>query len=285
MNRLLRDVLDATGGVVSCTIFPELRGPVTVAARKKALVNVLPSVYVHADLRGDWRAFAVAAMLWHPDAVITGRAAAALGAWAEAGPRTIEVANVRTALLRPGFTFTSRPVPPELTTVRDGIRYTSPALTALDLAPETDGNSIDDVLRAKAATLHGMRRALDLTPGRIGNTDRRRLLFDSRGNPWSRGERMAHHHLYAAGITGWITNSPIVCDGYQFYLDLDFLNCPLVAEIDGAGHLKPEQFEHDLWRRNLITLHGRTMMNFTMSQVRDGSEFIRSIRRGLDQYR
>lgn len=53
----------------------------------------------------------------------------------------------------------------------------------------------------------------------------------------------------------------------------------------GVEHLKPDRFEYNLLRRNLVALHGRSVMNFTMAQARDERELVRSIRQGPDLYR
>jgi hypothetical protein len=68
-----------------------------------------------------------------------------------------------------GFLFTRRRIPPELIRERDGLRFTDPALTAIDLADLDCADGIDIALRARAATLAGMHEALRLSRKRRGN--------------------------------------------------------------------------------------------------------------------
>ena len=94
---------------------------------------------------------------------------------------------------RPGYTFSRRHIPAELIVERAGLRYTAPALTAIDLATFACADAIDIALRTRAATLEGMYQALRLTPNRVGNQQRLKLLIDSRNEPWSAAERLQEH--------------------------------------------------------------------------------------------
>jgi hypothetical protein len=71
------------------------------------------------------------------------------------------------------------------------------------------GDAIDEALRARATTLQDLHCALQLTCARIGNAARRRLLVDSKDEPWSAGERKFHRLLRDAGITAWKANQPL----------------------------------------------------------------------------
>lgn len=170
---------------------------------------------------------------------------------------------------------------PELTTTRPGIRISSPSLTAIDLAPASRGYSIDDALRTRTATIAGMYSALGLTAWRKGNTARRRLLLDSRSEPWSSRERLAHRLLRGAGITRWRANVPIICDGNLFFQDIAMDDCPLVIEIDGKQHLDPAAADYDRWRGNLLLLAGKQVLRFTAERLDDPEGFIDVIRRAL----
>ena len=125
-----------------------------------------------------------------------------------------EVEAAVRCVLKPqqGFSFSRRRIPDELIAVRGGLRYTTPALTAIDLATSACSDAIDIALRGRAATLSGMYEALRMTPHRTGNLERLRLLIDSRNEPWSAAERLSHRLLRAAGITGWRTNLPVEID-------------------------------------------------------------------------
>jgi hypothetical protein len=142
----------------------------------------------------------------HPDAVVFGGAAARMSFWPDAPMRTIDVAAPTRVASRPGYTFSRRHIPAELVVERAGLRFTTPALTAIDLATFECADAIDIALRTRVATLEGMYEALRLTPNRAGNQQRLRLLIDSRNEPWSAAERLAHRILRAARLTGWEAN-------------------------------------------------------------------------------
>ncbi len=246
------------------------------------LVPVLPGVHLRADVASapGWRAAAVTR--WRPDAVLCGEIAAHLTFWSELTPNTIEVAQ-HTTLRRSGFTFHRRSIPPDLVLDRGMARLTTPALTALDLAVPTDGESIDRVLRAKMARIGDLEAALAMTPGRVGNRDRRRLLLDSRAEPWSVAERCSHKLLHGAAITGWRANRPIVLDGRLYFLDIAFWPIGLVIEIDGREfHIGADAFEVDRRRQNALVLGRWTVLRFTYRRLIDEPEqVLAEIRAGI----
>lgn len=267
MHRHLSELLHLSAGVVSRRRYPELATQFDHLCRRGDLVAALPGVYVHRDVSRDWRTLARAVGEWDERAVIVGEAAAALTFWPELTPRTLEVAGRRATFRRPGFTISRRVVPGELVTRIGGARIASPALTAIDLVPRHGGDAIDRALRSRMATLAGMHRAMELTPSRDGNTDRRLMLLDSRDEPWSGAERLTHRVFRGAGITGWHTNVPIVCDGHQFFQDVAFDDIPVVVEIDGRVHLRPDIFETDRRRGNYLLLAGKQVLHFTWMMV------------------
>jgi very-short-patch-repair endonuclease len=166
---------------------------------------------------------------------------------------------------------------------RRGVRFTSPALTALDLCDELGGDGIDTALRTRAATLNGMRAAIESTRGRAGNHHRRRLLLDSRDEPWSAAERLIHRLLRAAGITGWRANLAVPTLGSIYYLDVGFERQMLAVEIDGRLHETDRgTFESDRWRQNQLVLQGWRVLRFTWSMLTQHPELvIQAIRQAL----
>jgi len=250
--------------------------------RLGTLVPVLPGVHLRADVAGvaDWRAAAVSA--WRPDATLCGAIAAHLSFWRELPVTTIEVAY-HTSLRRSGFSFQRRTVPLDLVIHRGATRLTAPALTALDLAVATDGDSIDNVLRSKVARIDDLRAALAAIPGRIGNRERRRLLLESRAEPWSVAERLAHKILHQAGITGWLANRPVVLDGQTYFLDIAFPGIRLVLEIDGREfHTKSDVFESDRRRQNDLVLARFTVLRFTYRRLVDEpDQVLADVRAGI----
>lgn len=246
------------------------------------LVPILPGVHLRTDVATStlWRAAAAAA--WRPDSVLFGEIAAHLTFWKELQVDSIAVAH-HTTLQRPGFRFQRRAIPPELTAHRGEMRLTVPALTALDLAVATDGSSIDHVLRSRTARISELREALAGTPHRSGNARRRRLLLDSRAEPWSAAERLAHTMLHSAGIDGWRANLPVVLRGQTYFLDVAFRHLRLVLEIDGREfHTGSQVFESDRVRQNALVLSHWTVLRFTYRRlVEEPQDVLSEIRAGI----
>lgn len=283
MHKALIELLEINLGLVSRRIDSQFKGPIDYAVRAGELVRILPSVYAHRDLAADWYARVRAVGLWQPDAVITGPAAAALTFWPDAEPPTIHVAGARVRRTVPGFRFSTRVIPPELVATRDRVRITHPNLTVLDLIDTCGGDAIDDALRARMVTVQGMREALVLTAYRAGNRQRYQFVLDSRSEPWSSGERVAHRQLRAAGLHHWVANKEVRIDGLQFFLDIAFEDCPLGAEIDGKVHLRRDRFDSDRRRSNLLFLSGWDVLHFTNSML-DRGLLVPTIRRARTRY-
>jgi very-short-patch-repair endonuclease len=128
-----------------------------------------------------------------------------------------------------------------------------------------------------------MHAALGATPRRAGNHVRLKLLIDSRDEPWSAAERLAHRMLRAAKITGWQANLPTTIEDQLYYLDVGFRSQKLVLEIDGRIHQTDRDlFESDRWRQNALVLAGWRVLRFTWRMVEDHPDhFTRQVRRAL----
>lgn len=243
------------------------------------LVQFLPGTYLRRDVVDDsqWRATAIAA--WRPDAVILGAAAAAETFWPEIEVAELEVA-CRTTVRRDGVRFFRRDIPAELVTVKGGLNLSHPALTALDLAATHGGEPIDRVLRSRQARIEDLRGALAATTHRRGNPERRRLLLESRAEPWSAAERIAHELLRTARILGWHANVPISLDGHHYFLDIAFKRLKLAIEIDGREvHSLPDVFESDRVRHNSLELARWTVLHFTYRKLIEEPEYVLSTTR------
>lgn len=285
MHPAIDELLRYSGGAVGRSAHPELATRFDRALRQGEIVAVLRGAYVHPDRARDWRALADAVYWWDPRAVVVGQAAAAMTFWPDLVPHHVEVATPRPAANRAGFVFTRREIPAELVIQRAGVRIAAPALTALDLVPEYGGDVIDRALRSRTTTLAEMHRALELTGHRTGNRVRRHALLDSRGEPWSAAERLAHRLLRAAGIDAWHANVCIVCDGRKFYMDIAMDHCPVVIEIDGKDHLREGMFDYDRWRGDLLLLAGKQVLRFTWNMLVGKSEWVvATVRRAIELY-
>ncbi|RYZ31304.1 MAG: DUF559 domain-containing protein, partial [Propionibacteriaceae bacterium] len=241
---------------------PELQTAMDALLRSGQLRQVLVGVYTAAAFERSFEVRVRALAAWAPDAVLVGATSARLSFWPACPAEVVECA-LRRRGAAPGYRFSRRSVPAELVMTRHGLRLTAPALTVLDLS-HAGTDAIDIALRTRSATLEGMREALRLTPGRRGNQVRLTQLLDSRDEPWSAAERLAHRLLREAGISGWRSNFAVRTAGRLFYVDIAFPGRRVAVEIDGRLHeLDQDVFENDRWRQNALVLDGWTVLRFT----------------------
>lgn len=262
---------------------PDLDGSIAWLARQGRLRRVLPGVYVDPAHPDPLKTRIAAVGRWNGDAVLTGAVAAKLTFWPDVRVDEIELALPTASVPSPGFRITRRRLPPELVAVRHGVRFTTPAATALDVCVNTNGESIDTVLRSRQARLADLHAAMDLLAGRRGNAQRRALLLDSRDSPWSTAERRTHRLLRDAEITGWFANWPLEMLAWTYYVDVAFPKAKLAIEIDGREfHTSPAAFEADRSRQNDLILAGWRVLRFTYAMVTEHPLLvITSIRRAL----
>ncbi len=263
---------------------PELSTALDWLVRTGDLTAVLPGVYTTPDAAGDPRAVVAAVARAWPGSVFTGAAAARLSYWPEAPLQivtaTAEHLRVGSRILR----WQRRIVPPELVTARNGLRVTTPSLTALDLSDLDHTEALDVALRKRVVTLDTLREALRLTRCRAGNAARWAVFLDSRDDPWSYPERLGHRLLRSEGITGWTANACFLAPGGElYYIDIAFRRLRLAIEIDGRVHATdPAVFESDRWRQNALVGAGWRVIRFTYRMMVEHPEvFIATIRAHL----
>lgn len=280
----IQQILDQRG-VIARRDHPHLAGSLDRCLRAGQIRAVLPGVYADPSRATTFGTRILALMADVPDAVLIDGAAAKLSFWPDLRVTEVSCAVTTPRVSRPGYRFVKRSIPPEFVAQRQQVRMTHPALTALDLCPTLGGEPIDQALRTRTATLRQMRRALELTRARCGNTTRRMLLLDSRDEPWSEAERLCHRLLRAAGLSGWRANFAVQPEGSVFYIDVAFRSVRLAIEIDGRLHeTKRDVFENDRWRQNALVLDGWTVLRFTWRMLTEHPDVvIETIRQALGQ--
>lgn len=251
------------------------------ALKRGHVIAPFRGVYVDASRSRCLLVRGRALQLADPQAVVCGPAAARIAGWEGVGePRELTAANTRLNS-RPGFELSRRRVPKRLTRRVDGVRITRLALTALDMVPTLGARAVDDALR-RGVPLSELHSALDATAGRTGNAMLRRLLADSRDEPWSQAERVAHRALRDAGITGWTANATIGLGRDRYARpDLCFHALALVVEVDGwTYHNNRDSFVHDRRRDAELAALGWQVVRFAASDVlRDPAGFAAAVGR------
>lgn len=238
------------------------------AVHRGEMVRLLPGVYGPVGSAASLIHRAVALRMADPDAVITGSAAARLTWWPELAASSLTAVRRRQSAPAAGFVWERRGIPAELIDEVGGLRFTSPALTVLDLIGTEGGRAIDEALRRRAVALAQLWQAFSLTPGRPGNAQRRALLEDSRDAPWSEAERLLHRYLreqrlpwrYATNCLVHLTN------GRRAFLDAAIPALRLYFEADGFEyHHARSAFEHDRDRDTDLASQGWEGHRFTAS--------------------
>lgn len=269
MHQRIAEELACGGGILARREHPGLAAQIDRALRDGELRAVLRGIYAASGNaeRLDVRTRAVA--LADPAAIICGEAAAVLHGWTVDAGHFIEASSM---LLhdRDWLSISQRAIPPRFTRQVGRVRCTSQALTAIDLVPTRGAEAIDEALRRRVS-LAELHAALAATPNRKGNHLRREALRDSRDRPWSAAERCAHRALRRAGITGWVSNHPVITDPQAppiAFLDIAFQKLRLAVEIDGAEyHLNRSGFERDRARDEALGLLGWQVVRFSASRV------------------
>jgi len=141
-RREIAAVLDNQGGVIARRQHPDLATAIAWLHRRGELVSVLPGVYAEPSVGGERAVRLRAAMLWAPEAVLTGRVAASVSFWPGIRYDRITLASCRHRTAPHGFSASRRSIPADLIAERQGVRFTSPALTALDLCDEVGGDQL-----------------------------------------------------------------------------------------------------------------------------------------------
>ena len=274
------DVIDellALDRVILAREHPKLENSLVRAASAGRLVRPLPGVFADPGNADELLTKVVAVSRWDPSAVIRGRAAAALSYWPEIKVSSVEVASPVRHTAQPGFAFQRRHIPSDLVQRRGPLAFTTPPLTAIELATLDDTDPIDQALRQKVADLASLQHALEQTRKRRGNTERWRVLLDSRAEPWSKAERLAHRLYRDAEITGWVGNLRISVPQLwtSYYLDIAFERQRLACEVDGREfHDNAEAFESDRERQNIIVLTGWTVLRFTWKMLTEQRDHV-----------
>lgn len=245
------------------------------AANEGELKAVLPGVFVAAEAIVTWQLAGLAACEYADDAIITGPAAAALGFWPACKVPQVHAFHKHPVRARSPIMWHRHPVPAQWVVDRGPIRYGHPAWTAVDMCASDRSDVLDEALRAGVA-LATLWEAFGDMAGRRGSPIRRRLLNDSRDEPWSAAERMAHRLLREAGITGWRTNVRLG----DYYLDIAWPAARVCLEVDGFEHHGGRAgFEADRLRDQVLASRGWIVIRVTWAQLSsDPDGFLRRLR-------
>jgi very-short-patch-repair endonuclease len=234
--------------------------------------RLFPDVYAPAELVVDLAARSRAAhLLVEPHGVLAGYSAAEL-LGASCGPTNVpaEVLCPRSRRRLPGLIVHTDALAADETVVRAGLRMTTPARTAFDLAR---WRSLTESVTAVDTLAHRFPFDLDevreLRSRHLGAHGGRRIervlsLVDRRSeSPMESRTRVA---LVLGGLCPQVQYRVLVGD-LRVRLDLAFPEALLGVEFDGGHHRTAEQARRDLYREAALAAAGWTVLRFDASTV------------------
>ena len=271
----------ALPGVVHAADLPGAARSLSRLVARGRLVRLFPQVYLLAGLEDDFLARCTALALWDPDAVLTGRAALRLLTGSTTPVDVIEFHSTRKKWAPAGFRLHRSRVPLEDTIDHHGLRLTTRARTALHLASTDAGSAIDDSFRETNLSYDGLQEVFSRARGRWGNAVRHVVVRESRGEPWSAGERLLHRILRSVGIDGWASNLEVRDACGRAYIDVAFPQVMLAIEVDGKQAHGPDAFEHDRERQNRLVAMGWRPLRLTWAMLQRPAAVVDLVREAL----
>lgn len=241
--------------------------------RTGAIVRVLPGTFVDARLLADRRtrfaaalAAAPGSLLWAECAV--GAITRTLGDAPFAADDEVQLAHSHYRQPRRGIRWVRRAVPADQQVRVAGLRCPSAAYLAVEASVRDEGALIERFLREGRLVAADLAAVLPAFAHSAGQQVRRRIVLTSLDNPWSGGERRLQELLRRGRVAGWVANAELAVEDRVIFPDLYFADARLVVEFDGfAVHTKPEVFESDRVRQNVLVIEGYTVLRYTWKQL------------------
>ena len=275
------DVIDellALDRVILAREHPRLENALVRAASAGRLVRPLPGVFADPGNAHQLVTKVAAVSRWDPNAVIRGRAAAALSYWPEIDVSTVEVASPDAARTATGLHLPAATDPSRARTAPRALRrHHAPAHRDGAVDPRRTPTPSTWRCGGRRPTSPACSTPSSRPASGAATPTRWRVLLDSRAEPWSKAERLAHRLYRDAGITGWVGNLKIWVPQQwaTYYLDIAFERQRLACEVDGREfHDTDDAFETDRERQNIIVLTGWTVLRFTWTMLTEQPDHV-----------
>jgi very-short-patch-repair endonuclease len=241
--------------------------------KRRALIQMHPGVYSPRPVPGSFAQRAWAGALWS-GGVLSHRSAAQMHGLPVPRSRLIHVTvprevhrSVAGVKLHRTSSNPYRPVS------MDGLPVTSRTVTIVELLRGEPARVARDLFdrSVQQGWLSGddLSGAIVHEPGRAGNAQLRRLIAMYEAGAQAQSERILHHLLRRAHITGWIPQYGVQLPSRFAYLDVGFPEHMLAVEVDGRrGHDDfSDRFESDRIRQNELIGCGWRVLRFTWSAL------------------
>ncbi|BCI55366.1 hypothetical protein NIIDNTM18_46440 [Mycolicibacterium litorale] len=252
-------------------------GALTPYALRSRFRAIYPDVYVPPDLEVTATQRAEAAWLWtHRQGVVAGRSAAAMhGArWVDASkPAEVLWPNRRPP---PGLRTWSDRVGDDEVEMVDGVRVTTPARTALDIAARYPFGravaAIDALARATHLKVPDVELLAERYRGRRGIRNAHNALGLVDPGAESPRETWLRLLVVRNGFPAPQTQIPVY-DGYGqlvAVVDMGWQDIKVALDYEGSHHLGPDRFNKDIHRHEAITELGWIDIRVTSRDTEGG---------------
>lgn len=272
---MLTSVMRHNNGVLRAQDHQQSRATFDRLVRSGAIVRVLPGTFVDAELVTSRLTRCAAALATYRGSLLWGTdAVAAITHTLETKPfgarDTVQLVHAQSRYAPAGVCWTRRRVPSEHQVRVDGLRCPSARYLAVEAAARDSGALIERFLREGHITPSALPEVLPAFAASTAHAQRCRVVAGSIDNPWSGGERQLLALLRRHRITGWVANAELVLGALRCYPDVLFEAARVIVEFDGyAVHSKPEVYESDRRRQNLLVLGDYRVLRYTWKQLND----------------
>lgn len=252
-------------------------GALTPYALRSRFVAIYPDVYLPRGAEPTAAQRARAAWLWtHRQGVVAGQSAAALhGAkWVDAA-RPAEVLWPNRRPPSKMRTWSDRVADDEVQTI-EGVRVTTPARTALDLACRRSQGpavaAIDALARATHLKVADVELLAERHRGRRGIRRARTTLALVDPGAESPRESWLRLLVIKAGFPPPTTQIPVYDEYGQLVavVDMGWEGIKVALDYEGAHHLGPDRFNRDIHRHEAVTELGWIDIRVTSRDTEGG---------------
>lgn len=254
--------------------------------RDREYVALSDGLWLPADHPADFESRSVAFSRLYPSAVLTGWSAATLHRITAPDGAEPELCVGRIGRKRQGLRIRRYPIPESAIEVRRGVRVTSRAQTAFDLARFND--HLGGVLAVEKFYRSGFsQREFEIVvedgARAWGISRARRVLSDAHPKSESPRETETRLFLRDAGFTAFVPQLELPDLGYR--LDLADPVTKIAVEYDGHHHNDPAQQAYDRIRRNRLQAAGWIVISVDYRSFRHHRDELLRLVRGAYERR
>lgn len=267
-----REIIDLNNGIVATRNHMTIKSQWSELVKDGLLLRPLPGVVMDPGLEDDPRAWIRAVQLWNPNAVVAGRAAAALTFEPDLEFREVCVYTGIRRNRRGPLRFRHHELENKHVEYVGNLRVTNWAATALTAGLESDYRPATTALRKELVTHTALCELANAwQPSRRA---RAREVTKALGKePWSVAEVDAHALFRTIGAYGWVGNHEVLIEGKSYFIDIAFPGLKMGFEINSFQfHSSKEAMERDASRLNNLVADGWQMFSLTPRQIRDQPE-------------